>query len=375
MSLRAAQRSMIGDLSRSVALCGLGTVPLSAAGDGLGRIALHHAEARASFAGVTFCASPWACPVCAPRLALLRAEALRPQVARLMAGGWTAHLLTLTLRHTRDEFLPALFDIAQQAWKMLKEGGKWTREVVKKGGKPEFVRGYDITWSEANGWHLHLHVSLYLPPGHGEGDTTAAWVLRRWMECVMAAGGEAEPQAQDARRVDNPAAAAAYAVTPAACYEAVALAMKRARSGRGGLTPFELLERAVAKDRRFRAVWRQYVAGTKGRKQVTTSHGLKLSGDEALVAEDKAHEADLGPDHLVALTRRALRDADRAGLLPVLLDVAEAHAGDPDAARVAVAALLAAIPDGEWWILPPLKISRDAVEATFAASFEGGAMG
>lgn len=344
---------MVGDLSRSLACCGLGTVPLPAGGDGLGRLVVRHREGRAALAGVTRCASPWACPVCAPKLAQLRAEAMRPQVAHRMAAGFSAWLLTLTVRHTRAASLPELFAVTGQAWARATSGREW--DAVRKAGAPEFVRGFDYTRTEANGHHLHLHVLLLLPPAHGDGEALAGWFLGRWIDKVRAAGGDALPGAQDATRTDNPEQAARYAVTPAACYEAVALAKKRARSGaEGGETPFEILGRAVAGDRRAVTWWREYTAATKGKRQVTTSRGLKLAGDEELVEETEAEEArtpDL--DALAAFTPRALREADRAGLLPRLLDAAEAGAGDPDGARVAVAALLAELPAGEWWLLPP----------------------
>jgi hypothetical protein len=69
---------------------------------------------------------------------------------------------------------------------------------------------------------------------------------------VRAAGGDALPSAQDATRANNPEEAARYAVTPAACYEAVTLAKKRAQAEReAGETPFEILGRAADKGAPF----------------------------------------------------------------------------------------------------------------------------
>src|SRR5690606_26378742 len=146
-----------------------------------------------------------------PKVAVARAEALRPQVVRRMAAGWTAHLVTLTVRHSRRSSLRELLGVQRAAWGRLTSGREWVRTVAP--GKPGFVCGFDYTWSRENGHHLHLHVLLLLPPGHGDGEAFAEWFWQRWIVMVRAVGGDALPAAQDVRRADDPEAAAAYAMT------------------------------------------------------------------------------------------------------------------------------------------------------------------
>ena len=50
------------------------------------------------------------------------------------------------------------------------------------------------------------------------------------MDKVRATGGDALLDGQDATRADSPEQAARYTVTLATCYEALALAKKRARA-------------------------------------------------------------------------------------------------------------------------------------------------
>jgi hypothetical protein len=286
-------------------------------------------------------------------VAAARAKTLRPQVAAKVAAGWTAHLATLTLRHTREATLAELFVIMGEAWNRVITGAAWNG--AGGAGAPKFIRGYDYTRTRRNGHHLHLHVLLLLPPVHGDGEALTDWFLQRWMEKVRDAGGEALPDAQHVERADNPDGALTYAVTPAACYEAVGMAKKRGRGAHeSGETPFEIQARAVAGDPEAKAWWREYVAATKGKKQVSVSRCFKLSGDADLIAENEAEEAgEPGGDALVALTSGALRAADRAGLIPKVLAAAEAGAGDPDAVRATIAELLRTLPAGTWWLLPP----------------------
>ena len=241
--LRAGHRGLIGDIHDSVACCGLGLIPQEAGGDGFARLSLRHCEAVADITQTTRCASVWACPVCAPRIASRRALALQPQVVDMMAKGWSAHLVTLTVRHELQHEPADLFDVLRRAWARTTSGAAWRRLRLK--GGLEYVRGYDVTWSPRAGWHPHLHLSLYLAPEHEDPDEVASWLLRRWMDSLARLGWQAMQQGQDAQRCYDSAKAARYSVTPAAVYESLALAMKRSRGQGSGATPFEILARAV----------------------------------------------------------------------------------------------------------------------------------
>lgn len=338
LTLRAKSRKLHRDLAPSVSACGV-RIP----GGGLARLTVGERGARV--VGATRCASPWACPVCAPRIAALRAEALRPQVAAHMAAGGSAWLVTLTARHARGDELRGLWNRLSGAWKRVTSGRAWAE--LRAVGAPQFVRGADLTYGEGAGWHPHLHVLLLLPAAHGDGEVVAAWLLERWRAALEAEGLEALPQGLDARRADSPEAAAAYAVKPAAVYEAGALALKRSKGEGSGRTPFELLQAAVAGDRRAVALWREYVAATKGVRQTTTSRGLKLSEAEELVDADEA----AGEGEVVALlSGGALALLDGAPLAE-LLDAAERSHGD---ALEMLARELG--PPGRLWFFPREKM-------------------
>lgn len=364
--LRTGHRPLVGDLHDSVACCGLGRLPIRGEhpDDAKARLVVDCGEPNsarsenpeASLLGVTRCSSPWACPVCAPRIAAARAEALRPQVAELMAAGWTAHLVTLTVRHARHHQLADLWEGLGRAWSRLTSGKRWA--ALRAIGQPEYARGYDLTWSERHGWHPHVHLSLYLPPAHGDGGDAARWVLQRWAEVLGRLGWEAAPDAQHAVRVDDPAAAAAYAVTPAAVYETLSLATKRSRTGKAGRTPFEILGQAVddvQHGRRHESgsvmLWREYVAATKGKRQVTTSRGLHLRDDE----EDVENRPADTSDHLAALGPDTIRELDRARAVVPLMELAEVVAAyGPDAVRDAVREVLVGLRATDWHIIPPV---------------------
>lgn len=327
--LRSGHRRIVGDLHASVACCGLGRIPLADESPADCRARLVCAApsendqvVTSSVQGLTRCASPWACPVCAPVVAAARGEALCPQVQVLTSQGWSAWLLTLTVKHGREQPLAEVFDALKSGWGKLTNGKAW--QAMKAKGDFQYVRGYDLTHSERHGWHPHVHLSIFLPPGHGDGRVTAEAIVARWQTVMSAVGWETSPDAQNATRCTDPVKAARYSVTPAAVYESVALAKKRSRNLKSGRTPFEILALAVAdadadlwKGSRPVALWREYVQATKGRRQVTASRGITLI-DDPLVDESGDVLAELG--------QATVAELDRERRMPELLEAVEVAA-------------------------------------------------
>lgn len=271
----------------------------------LGHATLVCENGSAAMTGLLHCHSAWACPVCSPKLAAARAESLQPQIAEKMGEGWTAWLLTLTVQHEFGDGLAWLLDGLTDAWKAVTSGKAWSNWRGVGEGSCQFVRGFDVTHGR-NGWHPHLHILLLLPPGRRD----AAWLLTRWRNCLAAQGFESLPEGQHCVQVNDPGAAAAYAVSPAAVYEPVAMAKKRARGKGVGRTPFEILSAAVddyaaqVQGSRNIALWREYVGATKGRRQATSSRRLKLKPE---LDEHNAEDVD----ELALLGKSTVRELDR----------------------------------------------------------------
>lgn len=333
--LRSSHRGIIRDIHKPAALCGV--APRRGASGEPVTATLALGDDQASIGGLMHCSSPWCCPVCAPKLAAKRAAILGPQIAAKLRQGWTAWLITFTVSHGPTDNLADLFEAIGIAWSRVASGRFW--QGLRDLGGLEYVRGYDVTWSRTNGHHPHIHAMVLLPPDHDDPHGVAASILRRWMDVCKRLGLTVRRQAQDVQRARDERQATAYAVTPAAVYEASAMAMKRARGKGAGLTPFEILERAVAERTAreteangrgvdiqqlpqgfWEALWRKYVEATKGRRQVTTSRGLTLADDD--LADDNQVE------QLAELGSQTLRHLDRTGRTAELLEQAEQSAPD-----------------------------------------------
>lgn len=242
--LRRRGRKFARGIHKSVSLCGTG----------VGTVRTYESEEgpRSTIAARHNCHSAWACPVCSPKLAAARQKVLAPQIVRLMEAGYSASLVTLTLSHRRGDDLGFLFGALSRAWTKLSSGKSWKNWRNVGALSVQYVKGLDLTWSLRNGWHPHLHIALYLPPGHS-GDVE--WFIQRWIKCLASEGFLALREAQDAGKTitldsaKEAQAICAYAGMTAAMptAEAMGLALKR-KSGEGSFTPFEILAKATNGD-------------------------------------------------------------------------------------------------------------------------------
>lgn len=347
--LRSGHRGLVYDLHRSLACCGLGRRPIPGEDPADASASLVTDGTRADIRGTTRCASPWACPVCAPRVAAARARVLAPQVQARMDAGWSAWLVTLTVRHGRRDDLGVLLGGLGKAWSRLTSGRWW--DTFRRPGAPEYVRGLDLTWSDRHGWHPHVHVVLLLPPGHP--STAADAFAARWLESLERLGFQGLPGAQNVQECRDAGAAAAYATAPAAVYEAVGIGTKTARNPRAGQTAFDLLREAVPPHGVAPAAavarWCEYVAAVKGRRQTTVSRGLSLDEDSVLLAVEEEPDVDtlaeLGPD--------TLSELDRTRRGPELLEAVESARGRPVEGRQAAFLVLSGLRAWDWRILRP----------------------
>ncbi len=362
--LRTGQRGLVFDHHKALALCGLGRKPIPGEPDGLDWATLQCTGvgdgAKAEVRGTLRCGSPWACPVCAPKLASARARVLGPQIASRLDAGWRAFFITLTVRHQRLDLLEDLFSGLSKAWAKLTSGKGW--KTLTREGRPEFVRGYDLTWSPENGWHPHVHVVLLVPPS-ADGKKMADGMAVRWRSMLSNLGFDALPQAQDVQECHDAEEAAAYAVAPAAVYEATSLATKKARKGNSGLTAFDILRAAVPEkgepDPAMVARWCEYIAAVKGRRQTTVSRGLTLDEDKVLIEIQEEEEAQL----IAELGPETISELDRSRRLAELLEVVEESS--PSMRRDAAFLVLSTLRSGDWAIcreIEPIPKKRSVAE-------------
>ena len=136
--------------------------------DGSARLALH---------GVNTCKSPL-CPLCAPKWQRTRSDEITLAINKW--GPEKAFFVTATMRHNRRMRLALMQRLLTHAWGNMWSGRGGQAAAAELGGKPESIRSHDRTWSNAHGWHPHLHCLLFTPREGVDERELAALIDRRW---------------------------------------------------------------------------------------------------------------------------------------------------------------------------------------------------
>lgn len=105
----------------------------------------------ASFSNLQLCDSKWVCPVCSEIAANAKKEELKEDLILLEKRGFYAHMLTLTVPHSRDDSLEdTLSKLSKAKSKLFKDGLALQNEG--------HITSLEVKYSSENGWHPHLHL-------------------------------------------------------------------------------------------------------------------------------------------------------------------------------------------------------------------------
>jgi len=279
---------------------------------------------RAHYTGLLSCGLTWSCPVCAARIAAERAQEVSGALERHLANGGGGLFVTLTMPHNYGQELERMRRTVSGAWRYTIAGRRW--QQLRREHGIGFVRVLEVTHG-ANGWHPHIHALLLTntPLSDTEARTIGAHVTGRWVDAIRR-GGYGTPEQM---RVE-PIRSEAVANYVGKFGMALEVTQGMHKSGRrGNQHPFQILQDVADGDARAVGLWREYVSGMHGARQITWSRGLKAKlgvpevEDEDIVAQDAAQEviATFSADEW-----RAIRRVD--GLPVAILEAAERSPDD-----------------------------------------------
>ncbi|GEC25707.1 hypothetical protein C8E95_2950 [Pseudonocardia autotrophica] len=253
---------------------------------------------RAGVAGLQSCGSPWACPVCARKIAAQRSDELRDVLAAVAEAGGSVHMLTLTMRHHRGQTLGELWRALSKAWRAVTSGRAVERER-ERFGVLGMVRVIEATHGE-HGWHLHVHalVAFDGPVSRELAEVLGSDMFGRWERALLRAGLAAPLEDRgglDVRPVDLGAGSidAVAEYLSKITIEITGGTLKEGR--RGNRPPFALLADALADGNADDCErWLEWEQASRGRRQVAWSQGFREwagmrreQTDEEIAAEDQ----------------------------------------------------------------------------------------
>lgn len=306
-------------------------------------VSVHSDGQFAHYSGTARCGSIWACPVCSAVIRAERAREISQAVEAHQAAGGSILFVTLTIRHDRDDSLKQSMDAVLGSWRKLLQGSAWTGSKSKQGARDRYrvsgyIRSTEVTYG-SHGWHPHIHALFFTDDELSDTEVTAFGdeLHTRWARFVRKATGKlpTREHGTDVQRVDEDgqvlgkylAKVQDEGKSKTEKWDASAeLARADVKRGRGdNFVPFELLDsdHPMPLPQR-RRLWVEYHQGTKGRRAITWSRGLKARYEVGEKTDEEIiEETEAAPVRWVAEGRAydALRRSDPE-LLALVLDAA-----------------------------------------------------
>ncbi|GAH92662.1 unnamed protein product [marine sediment metagenome] len=253
--------------------------------------------------GLVHCGRPWACPVCAYRIARGRGEELQEIIRRHRKLGGDVLHLTATTPHDSRYWLKVSLGVVSGSWrKGCVSGGAWVK-IKKALGIQGWCRALEVTHG-AHGWHPHIHVLLFLdhPLSKAQRDVLEAYFREHWADAVFAAGYR-RPSREHGVRLSDGKGAGWYVTKITKQGLAQEIARSDTKKGRAGnRSPLQIMEdyrrHHLECDRKLIVEW---LTDTYRVPQLTWSNGFRKQLAQRYqvaeqldldIAQDIKHPAD-----------------------------------------------------------------------------------
>lgn len=286
-------------------------------------------DGRSFVRGIATCGSVWVCSVCSTKVLSIRraevAEAMRLSQVR----GYSTYMGTFTIPHSVEEPLLDRLQVLSRAWTAFGSGAA-SEKLRKKMGIVGYIRVLEITRGDS-GWHPHIHV-LWLSNKLLSDTDVTEWQqmnLHRWQDFLAKNDRPASAAAHHLQRMDSTEDAAGYITKQFDNGSAIAETLTRTATVEAdkAKTAWDILDACITgRDPKDEALWREYVAGTRGRKYMTWSRNLRKdlglqedANDEALAEA----EAEAAVDLIVIEPESVQRLLANKGVLARALDQLE----------------------------------------------------
>ena len=126
----------------------------------------------ARYSGLLSCGSVWCCPVCNAKIQAQRMIEIRTALQWARDNDLSVVFATHTVRHNKRQSLKDVRDMAANVWRKCRAHAP-VKKLFKKFGSKGYTRATEVTWSKANGWHVHYHSFYFLRPDMSEAEVQA----------------------------------------------------------------------------------------------------------------------------------------------------------------------------------------------------------
>lgn len=312
-ALQAAARELLPP-SSGISYCLRTLLPDSASVE----VWRHDESGRAHYKNLCVCAGVWVCAPCSDRISegrrqeLKQATELSEQYSFTMATFTISHRMIIEKSNRKDdraEPLAPLVNDLLAAYRLITSGEAY-QTFKSDSGIVGSIKSLECTYSDRNGFHPHLHVLIVTPRG---SRIDRDWMKDQWQAAI---GANAR-----AASLDRGCVFSEPDMTPAEYIEKYgrerikdrwgisgemtggARKMSRSDSGYSMFQClFNTLTAPTEKQRaKWRAIFKEYAGGFKGKSQLRYSQGLRdLLGLKKEVTDKELAEGGEHPSSLLA---------------------------------------------------------------------------
>lgn len=166
-------------------------------------------EHGARYSGLQSCGSVWCCPVCNAKIQAQRLIEVKKALEFARDNGYSVIFATHTVRHDRKQSLVDVRDMAANIWRKCRSH-QAVKKLFKRFGSKGYLRAQEVTYGDANGWHVHYHAYYFLRGGMTQSDVDSfgAAYAANWIK-TAADNGYTAPTEENQRfelvKLDNQA--------------------------------------------------------------------------------------------------------------------------------------------------------------------------
>lgn len=256
----------------------------------------HIKTQKAFYGGLAVCGSVWHCPVCASKIAERRKlELMKAFEQHIKNKGYIA-MLTLTFSHSRFDSLRDILTRFNKALAKFRSGKRY-QQIRNKMKMLGTIRVFEITWSNMNGFHPHVHIGIFYYKNCDlkeiENEMYELWKnATEKFNLVI--------DREHGIKLENAENANEYLSKHGTWSLESELSKSHIKKGRlQSLTPFDFLRRYLdTNDKKYLGLFKEYAECFKGKRQIQWSRGLKQHFNlddktDEQIAKEKIEEADL----------------------------------------------------------------------------------
>ena len=242
------------------------------------------------FNGVANCGGYWRCPVCALKISENKKELLSGLIDAHQSKGFSIGFLTLTVRHGNQDTLKKSLDKISKNYRSFQNQRFFSRNKIDFGLIGQ-VKTLEITWSNTNGWHPHLHILFFYRNSNvKQNEKFQKEFIKRWASYK---DNDGTIGGQNQQMLINDESLSNYL----AKYDITSEMTKGQIKSSKGLTPFTALAKLACGDyvdymekHRLYGIYSCYVEQTQGKHFVNISNSLRQEYSEFMKDFNKTDE-------------------------------------------------------------------------------------